>query len=185
VAAANRERLVRELGSLGEHLYRLSHGQDDRPVIAHGEPKSTSSETTFDEDTADRELLLRTILELSDHVAERLRKDGYRARKVTLKLRYASFSTHTKQRSLDKTIQTGNEIAAVARELFAQFPLKQKIRLIGVSAGDLKRDGDDPQQMALFSQNASQAEKERLSHTVDEINEKFGPAALRRGSQLL
>lgn len=181
VAAASREALIRSLGSLGEHLYQLSRGKDDRPVVPNWEPKSTSSETTFDEDTNDRELLLSTILDLSDHVAERLRKDGYRARRVTLKLRYSNFSTHTKQSSLDKFVQTGEEIAEVARRLFAKFSLKQKIRLIGVSVGDLHRDGADPQQLGLFPQSN---DKEKLSRTVDEIKQKFGADAVRRGSQL-
>jgi DNA polymerase-4 len=182
IASAPRESLIRSLGSLGEHLHQLSHGRDDRPVIPDSEPKSIGTETTFEEDTGDLELLLRTILELSDHVAERLRKDEYRARKVTLKLRYSNFSTHTKQHSLDKLIQTGEEIAAVARELFSHFPLNQKIRLIGVSAGDLHREGSDPQQLSLFT---SSNEKEKLSHTVDEIRQKFGADSLRRGSHLL
>ena len=182
LASAPRESLVRALGSLGEHLYRLSHGKDDRPVVPDWKRKSVGTETTFDEDTADRDLLLRTILELSDHVAERLRKDDYRARKVTLKLRYSNFSTHTKQHSLDKLIQSGEEIATVARQLFSQFPLDRNIRLLGVSAGDLHRDGDDPQQLTLF---AASNQKEKLGHTVDEIKEKFGADALRRGSQLL
>jgi nucleotidyltransferase/DNA polymerase involved in DNA repair len=183
VARTSREALIRPLGSLGEHLYQLSHGHDERPVVSNWEPKSISSETTFDEDTADREVLLATILELSDHVAERMRKDGYRAKKVTLKLRYSNFSTHTKQQSQDRSIQTGEDIAKVARALFAQFPLTQKIRLIGVAAGDLHRDGDDPQQLGLFSEPSRLNEK--LSHTVDEIKQKFGHDAVRRGSQLL
>ena len=184
VAAASRESLVRSLGSLGEHLHQLSHGHDERPVVSNWEPKSISSETTFEEDTADRELLFATILELSDHVAERLRKDGYRAGKVTLKLRYSSFTTHTKQQSLAKLICTGEEIAVVARGLFSQFPLKQKIRLIGVAAGDLNRNDPDSRQLSLFGE-AKNAEKEKLSQTVDEIKQKFGVDALRRGSQLL
>jgi nucleotidyltransferase/DNA polymerase involved in DNA repair len=182
VAAASRESLVRSLGNLGEHLYQLSHGHDDRPVVSNWEPKSISSETTFDVDTADRELLLATILELSDHVAERLRKDGYRASKVTLKLRYSSFTTHTKQQSIDKLICTGEEIASIARGLFSQFPLKQKIRLIGVAAGDLNRDDVDPQQLSLFGQATRQNEK--LSQTIDQIKEKFGTNAVRRASDL-
>jgi DNA polymerase IV len=182
VAMANRESLVRSLGSLGEHLYHLSRGQDERPVIPNWEPKSISSETTFDEDTADRELLLQTILQLADHVAERLRQDNYRARKVTLKLRYSSFATHTKQHSLDKLVQTGDEIAEIARRLFAQFPLTQKIRLIGVAAGDLHREGSDPRQLPLFADPART--KEKLSQTVDDLKERFGSDAIRRGSQL-
>jgi DNA polymerase-4 len=183
IAAADREWLVRSLGSLGEHLYRLSRGQDDRAVVPNWEPKSISSETTFDQDTNDRDLLLRTILALSEHVAERLRKNSYRARKVTLKLRYSSFSTHTKQQSLDRLIQTGQDLAAVARALFMRFPMKQKIRLIGVAAGDLQRDGGDPQQLPLFIEPADS--KDKLGYTVDEIKERFGVDALRRGSQLL
>jgi DNA polymerase-4 len=182
IAAASRESMVRSLGSLGEHLYQLSHGHDDRPVVSNWEPKSISSETTFDVDTADRELLLATILELSDHVAERLRKEGYRGGKVTLKLRYSSFTTHTKQQSLEKQICTGEEIAAIARGLFSQFPLKQKIRLIGVAAGDLNRDDIDPQQLSLFGQATRQNEK--LSQTIDQIKEKFGSNAVRRASDL-
>ena len=182
LASASRETLVRTLGSLGEHLYQLSHGKDDRQVVPDWERKSVGTETTFDEDTDDCDLLLRTILELSDHVAERLRKDEYRARKVTLKLRYSNFSTHTKQHSLDRLIQAGDEIAAVARQLFSQFPLNRKIRLIGVSAGDLHRGREDPEQLTLF---ATSNPKEKLGHTVDEIKEKFGIDALRRGSQLL
>ena len=182
LTAASRESLIRSLGSLGEHLFHLSRGKDNRPVVPNWEAKSIGSETTFDVDTDDRELLLRTILELSDHVAERLRKDSYRARKVTLKLRYSSFSTHTKQQSLDKRIQTGEELAQIARALFSQFPLTQKIRLIGVSAGDLHRDGEDPEQLPLFAYSNG---KEKLGHTVDEIKQRFGTDALRRGSQLL
>jgi DNA polymerase IV len=184
VAAASRESLVRSLGSLGEHLFQLSHGKDDRPVVPDWEPKSIGTETTFDKDTDDRERLLATILELADHVGERLRKDGYRAGKVTLKLRYSDFETHTKQQSLKKMIITGEEIAKVARALFASFPMKKKIRLIGVSAGDLHGDGgDEPRQLKLFGEEPQANEK--LSHTVDELKQKFGNDAVRRGSQLL
>jgi DNA polymerase IV len=182
VAAVSRESLVRSLGGLGEHLFQLSHGKDARQVEPNWEPKSVGSETTFNEDTANRELLLATILELADHVAGRLRKDGYRARKVTLKLRYSDFETHTKQQSLKKAIVTGEEIAEVARGLFASFPMKKKIRLIGVSAGDLQGHETDPQQLQLFMESSK---KEKLSHTVDELKEKFGTDAVRRGSQLL
>lgn len=182
LAAVSREELVRSLGNLGEHLFQLSHGKDDRPVVPDWEPKSIGTETTFDSDTDDVELLRRTILELSHHVAERLRKDGYRARKVTLKLRYANFSTHTKQTSLEKRVQNGEEIADIGRTLFAHFPLNQKIRLIGISAGELHRDTDDPEQLSLFNEKN---EKDKLGQTVDEIKQKFGQGSVRRGSQLL
>jgi DNA polymerase-4 len=101
---------------------------------------------------------------------------------VTLKLRYSDFETHTKQQSFKKAIVTGEEIAEVARSLFASFPMKKKIRLIGVSAGDLQGHEADPQQLQLFGEASS---KEKLSHIVDELKEKFGTDAVRRASQLL
>ena len=78
--------------------------------------------------------------------------------------------------------ETGEEIAKVARSLFASFPMKKRIRLIGVSAGELQGRDGDPQQLQLFGE---QSTKEKLSQTVDQLNEKFGSDAVRRGSQLL
>jgi len=56
VRARKQEDLTEMLGSnLGAHLYHLAMGHDDRPVIPNWEPKSISNETTFEEDTRDRE----------------------------------------------------------------------------------------------------------------------------------
>ena len=71
----------------------------------------------------------------------------------------------------------------MARALFSNFSLHRKIRLIGVAAGDLHRDEGDAQQLSLFAEHGPS--KEKLSKTVDEIKEKFGAGAVRRGSQLL
>lgn len=183
VAAMPRDVLVGRLGNLGEHLHQLSHGHDDRPVIANWEPKSISNETTFDIDTNDRDLLVRTIHGLADEVGRRLRAENFRARRVTLKLRYENFSTHTKQTSLERPTQSDEEIGAVAIALFNQFPLNRKIRLIGVGSAELVHEVADSTQLGLFA--AAPRKDETLGHSVDQIREKFGRAALKRGSQLL
>jgi DNA polymerase-4 len=182
MGALPRESLIRSFGSLGEHLHQLSQGRDDRPVIPDWEPKSVSNETTFDRDTDDRDLLIRTIHELADEVGRRLRHDNFRARKVTLKLRYEDFSTHTKQTSLERPTQSNEEIGRIAIALFNKFPLNRKIRLIGVGSGELTHEDHDRSQLDLF---ASPRKDEKLGHTLDEIREKFGHDSLRRGSQLL
>jgi DNA polymerase IV len=183
VAAATRETLIANLGNLGEHLHRLAHGQDDRPVIPNWQAKSISNETTFEVDTADRDLIVRTIHQLADEVGRRLRADNARARRVTLKLRYADFRTHTKQTSLERPTQSNGEIAALALALFNQFPLDRKIRLIGVGTADLLHEASDPAQLDLFA--VAPQRDELLDHTLDEIRQKFGSDALKRGSQLL
>ncbi len=183
MAALSREYLVRELGSLGEHLHQLSHGRDERPVIPNWEAKSISNETTFDVDTKDRDLLIRTIHALADEVGRRLRHDKLRARRVTLKIRFEPFSTHTKQTSLKRPTQSNDEIAKIAVTLFDQFPLDRRIRLIGVGTAELMPEQEDSPQLDLFS--ARPQKNEKLGHTLDDIREKFGREALKRGSQLL
>ena len=182
LAALSRERLTAGLGSMGEHLWHLSRGEDDRPVVSDWDPKSISCETTFDIDTNDRDHLLKTLHNLSEEVARRLRKQGFRASTITLKLRYASFTTHTKQQSVPSPLETGRDILKVVLPLFERFPLEEKIRLVGIGTGKLSRAGDDPSQLGLFPD--SRQRNEKLEHTLDEIREKYGRTSLQKGSEL-
>jgi len=171
------ERLVRALGNMGEHLHQLSLGKDDRPVIPNWEPKSMSAETTFEEDTRDREQLVNTIRALSSRVGRRLRRENLRARKITLKIRYEGFQTHTKQTSAASAVESDADIARIAIHLFQEFPLDRKVRLVGVGAGEFLRDGEGSQQLELFSER----KRESVDRTLDRIRDQFGDDSLRRG----
>ena len=181
LAAKPRATMVQTLGASGDHLWRLARGEDDRPVVSEWEPKSISNETTFEKDTRDHGRLLDTLRRLSDKVAGRLRRQRYRTRRVTLKLRYASFTTYTRQTSLPEPIDTGNEIFETVRNLFEQFSLDESVRLIGVGTGNLIREGEQPEQLALFSKAPR---GDRLADALDEIHERYGDSSLRRGSEL-
>jgi nucleotidyltransferase/DNA polymerase involved in DNA repair len=174
--------LVRLLGSLGEHLYQLSFGRDTRPVIPNWEAKTISNETTFGEDTADRDLLLQTLRRLSESVGRRLRRDDLRARRITLKFRYEGFETHTRQKSLNRATHSDDEIYLAAVSLFEQFPLNRKVRLIGVGSGELTRSTETAIQLDLFSDPPEK--RDALDRTVDAIRSRFGEDSLRRGSQM-
>ena len=166
-------------GSLGMHLHELAMGHDERPVVPNWEPKSISNETTFDEDTRDRELLVRTIRRLAESVGRRLRRENYRARKVTLKLRYEPFETHTRQVSVKSPIDSDEEIMRLALSLFEQFPLDRRIRLIGVGAGEIVRPGEGPTQLGLFEDPNKDG---AIDRTVDKIRERFGDDLIQRGA---
>jgi DNA polymerase IV len=166
-------------GSLGMHLHELAMGHDERPVVPNWEPKSVSNETTFNEDTRDRELLVGTIRKLAESVGRRLRRENYRARKVTLKLRYEPFETHTRQVSVKTPIDSDEEIIRLALSLFEQFPLDRRIRLIGVGTGEIVRPGDGPTQLGLFEDKQKDG---ALDRTVDKIRERFGDHLIHRGA---
>jgi len=177
---------IRTIGDLrsnpqSEHLHELAFGRDNRPVVPDWEARSISNETTFEEDTADRELMLRTIRRLSESVGRRLRVEDQRARCITLKIRYEGFETHTKQMTLDRPTQSDDEIVRSAKALFEQFPLDRKVRLLGVGSSDLARSGQEPSQLGLFTEPAN---NDALDRTVDAIRSKFGNDSVRRGSQL-
>ena len=177
---------IRTIGDLranpqGAHLNELAYGRDNRPVVPDWEARSISNETTFEEDTADRELMLRTIRRLSESVGRRLRNEDQKARRITLKFRYEGFETHTRQMTLDRPTQSDDEIVRSAVSLFEQFPLDRKVRLLGVGSSDLTRSSGIPSQLGLFEKPA---ENENLDRTVDAIRTKFGNDSLRRGSQL-
>jgi len=86
-------------GVLGEAMHRYAQGIDERKVEPSPAAKSISRETTFIEDTLDRSFLRGVLGYLGERVGAELRREGKKARRVTLKLRYADFHTITRNRT--------------------------------------------------------------------------------------
>ncbi|MBI3921156.1 MAG: DNA polymerase IV [Armatimonadetes bacterium] len=172
------ETLRQRFGVVGEHLYRLAHGLDDRPVEPFTPAKSVSAETTFAEDTNDLDLLERTLLRLSEEVAARLRKDQLRGRTITVKIRFSDFKTITRNRTLTAPTCVTSTLYNSARALLAAGnPSGRKVRLLGVGLAKLTGEGDG--QFSLFEAEAERDEK--IEAAVDKVRQKFGPGAIRRG----
>ena len=72
-------------------------GIDDAAVEVEHTVKSISQEITFEKDISDREVLIKTIKRLSAQVGSQLRKQGFTARTIRIKIRWANFETHTRQ----------------------------------------------------------------------------------------
>lgn len=125
--------------SFGAFLYRAARGIDDDPIVTHWEPKQRSRETTFQEDTGDWQTIARTIAALAREVTDELREDGYRARSVGIKLRFADFETHTREKTLPAPTDAELAIRKAAFECLARLKLDRRVRLLGVRVGDLSR----------------------------------------------
>ena len=176
LARTNTAALERRLGSHAAFLQDLARGIDDRPVVAEaGAARSIGHEHTFDADTADGEAMRRTLLEISDAVARRVREHGLKARTVTLKYRDERFETVTRARTLGEATDSGDAIFAEAWRLFDGVHGARKVRLLGIYAS-----GFGPSQLALFEETAS-AERDRVR---DVVEERFGEGALTRASLL-
>ena len=134
VAEMPRATLQHALGqAVGGHLHELAWGRDDGKVNPDEADKSIGAEETFDVDVSDPGVLHRELLRLSEKVAARLRFGGLLGRTVSIKVRFADFTTVTRARTLPSPTDTGQELYRTARQLFAALGAEGAlIRLIGV-----------------------------------------------------
>jgi DNA polymerase-4 len=133
LAALSLETLVEHFGEArGHYLHEAAHGRDDSPLITHWEPKSTGHEVTFERDTADMAQVADALLEQAQEATNDLQSEGQLARRVTVKLRYANFETHTHTISLDTPSDQYRVIREAALAGLARFAEGRKVRLVGV-----------------------------------------------------
>ncbi|RWR06294.1 DNA polymerase IV [Paenirhodobacter populi] len=176
---AGERRLVERLGPSGARLYALAQGEDRRRVTPDAPVKSVSSETTFDEDIADRGLLETHLWLMCEKTAARMKAKELQGRTVTLKLRRADFSALSRQVRLDEPAQLADTLFRAAQGLLSALPEKGPFRLIGAGYSDLTpADGRDPVGDLLDPQAGRRAGAERA---MDRIREKFGKDAILRG----
>ncbi len=143
IAALPIERLTEEFGqSYGHYLYEASRGVDDSPIVTHWEPRSMSRETTFEIDVHNWQVIAKTLAELTKDVVAAMRRDGYRGRTVTLKIRFSDFETHTRSISLKEPVDSEELIRRTAFECLKKVELKKRVRLIGVRMSNLEKTGD-------------------------------------------
>lgn len=138
VRIADHAMLARAVGSMADWLVRLSHGDDPRPVEPHRPWKSISGETTYAEDLEDLNQMRAELERLARRVAASLEKKNLRARRVTIKVRYADFSTVTRSHTEAAATRDFTAIAARATALLDRTDAARRpVRLLGVGAHGL------------------------------------------------
>lgn len=141
LAAADEHWLCGHFGQhYGRWLHAAAHGLDEHPVVTHSEPKSVSRETTFARDLHarnDRTELGQLFTALCERVAADLVRKGVMACTIGIKLRYADFSSVTRDITLAEATTDARMIRRAAGECLKRVPLEQRLRLLGVRASHL------------------------------------------------
>jgi DNA polymerase-4 len=181
LAATPGSTLERALGTaVGRHLSALAWGRDERRVEPYEPDKSLGAERTFDADVDDPQVVQRELLRLSDHVAARLRASGQAGRTVSIKVRFADFTTLTRSRTLSEPIDVARTIYAVARGLYETLHLdRARIRLVGVRVEGLVASDAQAHQLAFDERPRGWREAEQA---VDRATRRFGSGAVRPAS---
>ncbi len=143
IAAMQEAWLVAHFGKhYGSWLYRVSRGQDDRPVVTESAPVSMSRETTFERNlhpVRDKPALSQAFTNLCERVANDLAQKGYVCHKVGIKLRFDDFKTVTRDLTLTQPLSDAKALRLYAGKCLKRIDLDKKIRLLGVKASGLVR----------------------------------------------
>jgi DNA polymerase-4 len=163
-------------GKWGGKLWEKAHGISTSEVEGYSEQKSLSHENTFDADFADTAFLHKELVRLTEKNAHDLRKEERLTGCVTVKVRYADFTTVSKQEVISYTA-LDNVLLAKVKDLFGKlYKRGEKVRLLGVKFSHLV---PMTLQMNLFDK---EAEKLQLFKAVDGIKAQFGADAVKKAS---
>ena len=167
--------LEKYLGKYGPELWDKAAGKHEGEVIEFHEAKSISTENTFETNLTDPAALHVELVRMTERVAYELRQDKKLTGCVAVKIRYPDFTTVSKQTTIDYTLRD-DELIAVAKDLFYRlYKAGTPVRLLGVRLSDLT---NHPVQSSLFD-NAEK--KNELYKAIDDVKNKFGKTALKKG----
>ncbi len=169
---------------LGRHLHDLAWGTDRtelNPTAGPHEPeRSMGADETFGRDTDDREVIVRELLRLAARVGGRMRAAAVAGRTVTLKVRFADFTTITRSRTLPEATDVTVEIHRAVTQLYDALGLQRaRLRLVGVRVEGLMPRATVQRQLVLGEPEHGWAEADRA---VDRATRRFGSAAVRPAS---
>ena len=178
IANLPRATLIRALGQAsGASLYELAWGRDYRDVTPNEPDKSISAAETFAQDIDDPEEILQEFLRLTEKAAARLRENNYYAKTISIKVRFADFSTISRSKTLPLPIDSTHEIYEIAKSLFLALNLdRARLRLVGISLDNLSEAA--PEQLLLGAREKGWREADSA---IDRAKLRFGGGSVRPG----
>jgi len=178
IANTPRSTLVRALGdATGESLYELAWGRDYRNVIPDEPEKSIGNEETFARDIDSPEEILAEFLRMAEKATARLRDRGLFAKTVTMKIKFADFTTLSRAKTLPIGIDGTHETYEIVKKLYLALNNEgARIRLVGVSLSNLLDEA--PVQLELGARERGWRDADTA---IDKAKARFGRGSVRPG----
>ncbi len=127
--------LAHHFGKAGLAYYQYARGLDNREVQSERIRKSLGSEETFLEDLADLCSIEEELDKIAQEVSRRTQKSDFKAKTLTLKVKYADFTIITRSVTMNHYITSAQEMLHIAMDLMSRvddFEVK-KVRLLGLT----------------------------------------------------
>ena len=176
IAKLPRTTLIRALGEAnGASLYELAWGRDYRDVTPEEPDRSISAAETFAQDLDNPEEILTEFLRLTERATARLRDRDLFAKTISIKVRFADFSTINRSKTLPLPIDSTHDVYEVVKGLYQALRIERaRLRLVGVSLENLSEGA--PHQMMLGEREVGWRQAEGA---VDQARVRFGKGSVR------
>jgi DNA polymerase-4 len=176
IAKLPRTTLIRALGEAnGASLYELAWGRDYRDVTPEEPDRSISAAETFAQDLDNPEEILTEFLRLTERATARLRDRDLFAKTISIKVRFADFSTINRSKTLPLPIDSTHDVYDVVKGLYQALRIERaRLRLVGVSLENLSEGA--PHQMMLGEREVGWRQAEGA---VDQARARFGRGSVR------
>lgn len=153
-------------------MWEKANGIDTRAVQPFHDRKSISNERTFGQDTIDVDKMKGLLKAMAENLAYQLRKGDKLTSCVTVKIRYADFSTLSKQVKIPYTAADHVLIPLVTALFDKLYNRRLLVRLIGVRYSELTEGN---YQISLFDDWDKTV---GLYQAMDAVRDRFGALKL-------
>ncbi len=170
------EQMSALLGEAGLHLLDIANGKGPDTLTVEWERKSISREETFGHDIGDVGQLVKILHSLSEDTCSTLRSYQWKAKTVTLKLRYADFKTLTRAVSIEPTDDDTVVLESALALLRAAYSGKEAVRLLGIRLSNFSGRGEG--NLSLFPDDSRRSQ---MFDAVDKLRKKFGDDVIHVG----
>lgn len=176
LAEIPQEQLFKVLGNNGISLWQKSRGIDYSPVIPYREQKSIGTQSTFETDSIDVNMIKQLLTSMVMDLTFQLRSQRKLTACLTVTIRYSNFETHTQQARIPYT-SLDSSLISKAKELFDKvYNRRMLLRLVGVRLSQLVSGYE---QINLYS---ASEEQYKLYQAMDRIRHRFGEKAVKLAS---
>lgn len=163
-------------GKYGIDLWRKAHGEGTEYLTIERTRKSISRENTFGNDITNEDELKNHLFYLTGKVCQSLRKKGWEASTVDIKLRYVDFQTITRAKTIKPT-DDDKIIFDTAWSLMKEARTRRiGVRLIGIGVTNFSPLNE---QEYLFEDY--EVKRKKMLRAVTKVRDKYGYESLLIG----
>ncbi|WP_369752936.1 DNA polymerase IV [Flavobacterium sp. WC2409] len=134
------EFLEKHFGKSGSFYYHVVRGIHNSEVKSDRITKSVAAEHTFDVNLSSEVFMIEQLDKIATSLEKRLKKHTISGKTVTLKIKYSDFTQQTRSKTLPYFISDKGLILETVKELLYQEKMKDSVRLLGISMGNLNTE---------------------------------------------